>query len=114
MSATYNLDDIDTKADVEHVDTPTKGAKFDTIDYVPGTQEEKLLLRKIDRHLIPMLWIMYVFNYIDRTNIGVSSMCQHLTRQSLICTRTPKWEAWRPTSACLRPTTHSSCRSSSL
>ncbi|WVF68722.1 hypothetical protein IAT40_003494 [Kwoniella sp. CBS 6097] len=39
-------------------------------NYVEGTDEEKRLVRKIDRHLLPMLWIMYVFNYLDRTNIG--------------------------------------------
>ncbi|KAL3417232.1 major facilitator superfamily transporter [Phlyctema vagabunda] len=39
-------------------------------DYVPDTEAEKKLLRKIDMHLIPTLWIMYILNYIDRTNIG--------------------------------------------
>lgn len=38
--------------------------------YVPGTDAEKMLLRKIDLHLMPILWIMYILNYVDRTNIG--------------------------------------------
>ena len=38
-------------------------------DYVPGTDEEKKLLRKIDLCLMPCLWLMYVLNYVDRTNI---------------------------------------------
>lgn len=38
-------------------------------DFVPGSPEEKRLLRKIDLYLMPILWITYVFNYIDRTNI---------------------------------------------
>jgi hypothetical protein len=42
-------------------------------DYVEGTPEETKLVRKIDWHLIPILWAMYVFNYLDRTNIGVSA-----------------------------------------
>jgi hypothetical protein len=42
------------------------------IDYVPGTDEERALVRKMDRRLFPILWFMYIFNYIDRTNIGVS------------------------------------------
>ena len=41
--------------------------------YVPDTDEEKRLVRKIDKRLLPMLWVMYVMNYIDRTNIGVST-----------------------------------------
>ncbi|KAK1957566.1 major facilitator superfamily transporter [Colletotrichum sublineola] len=39
-------------------------------NYVPGTQEERQLVRKIDLFLMPMLWIMYILNYVDRTNIG--------------------------------------------
>lgn len=38
--------------------------------YVPDTEAEKKLVRKIDLFLLPCLWIMYVMNYIDRTNIG--------------------------------------------
>lgn len=38
-------------------------------NYVPGTVEEKKLVRKIDFFLMPILWLMYILNYIDRTNI---------------------------------------------
>lgn len=38
-------------------------------DYVPDTDAEKKLLRKIDLRLMPILWLMYVLNYVDRTNI---------------------------------------------
>ncbi len=38
--------------------------------YVPHSEEERKLVRKIDFRLMPMLWLMYVLNYIDRTNIG--------------------------------------------
>lgn len=38
-------------------------------NYVPDTEAERKLVRKIDMRLIPILWIMYVLNYIDRTNI---------------------------------------------
>lgn len=37
--------------------------------YTPGSPEEKKLVRKIDLFLMPMLWIMYILNYVDRTNI---------------------------------------------
>ncbi|KAK7409275.1 hypothetical protein QQX98_008515 [Neonectria punicea] len=39
-------------------------------EYHPGSPEEKKLVRKIDCFLMPILWIMYILNYIDRTNIG--------------------------------------------
>lgn len=38
-------------------------------NYVPGSDAEKRLVRKIDWALMPILWIMYILNYVDRTNI---------------------------------------------
>lgn len=38
-------------------------------NFTPGSPEEKKLVRKIDLYLMPILWIMYIFNYIDRTNV---------------------------------------------
>ncbi|ELR08204.1 hypothetical protein VC83_08032 [Pseudogymnoascus destructans] len=32
---------------------------------VPDTGAEKKLVRKIDMHLMPTLWIMYILNYVD-------------------------------------------------
>ena len=31
---------------------------------------EKRLVRKLDMTLVPMLWILYLFNYLDRNNIA--------------------------------------------
>jgi hypothetical protein len=39
-------------------------------NFEPDSEAEKRLVRKIDLYLLPILWIMYVMNYIDRTNIG--------------------------------------------
>lgn len=38
-------------------------------NYTPGTEEEKKLVRKIDMYMIPILWLMYLLNFVDRTNI---------------------------------------------
>ncbi|KAL8376090.1 hypothetical protein RB595_007282 [Gaeumannomyces hyphopodioides] len=38
--------------------------------YVPGTEEERRLVRKIDLLLLPTLWWMYVLAQIDRSNIA--------------------------------------------
>lgn len=56
------------KEDVSHKET----ASVAPYVYVPDTPEEKKLVRKIDAHLFPMLWLMFLMNYLDRTNIGVS------------------------------------------
>ncbi|KZV88024.1 MFS general substrate transporter [Exidia glandulosa HHB12029] len=39
-------------------------------EYVPGSPEERALLRKIDLRVFPAVWIMYLMNYLDRSNIG--------------------------------------------
>lgn len=36
-------------------------------DYVSGTDEERRLLLKIDLYLLPSIWFMYLFSYMDRT-----------------------------------------------
>ncbi|KAL5365160.1 major facilitator superfamily domain-containing protein [Aspergillus floccosus] len=33
-------------------------------------EEEKALVKKIDLCLLPMIWVMYLLSYMDRTNIG--------------------------------------------
>lgn len=45
--------------------------------YVPGTPEEKRLVRKIDFILLPTLWWMYILAYLDRGNI-VSAQGDHI------------------------------------
>ncbi|KAJ9640865.1 hypothetical protein H2204_003154 [Knufia peltigerae] len=71
------MSSLDQKLDVQHCDQElalhggdSKVVEPPTSGYVEGTEEEKKLVRKIDMHLIPILWAMYVFNYLDRTNIG--------------------------------------------
>lgn len=80
---THNDLEVGSKHEVQHIDLPG-GIQDDpkaialAQEYVPGTAEEKRLVRKMDLHLMPILWVMYIFNYIDRTNIGVSShLCRH-------------------------------------
>lgn len=33
-------------------------------------KKEKKLVRKLDMTLMPMVWILYMFNYLDRNNIA--------------------------------------------
>lgn len=35
--------------------------------YVPGTEEERQLVRKIDLYILPTMWLMYLLSYMDRT-----------------------------------------------
>lgn len=38
--------------------------------YVPGSDAEKALVRKLDWRLVPTCWTMYLLRNIDRSNIG--------------------------------------------
>jgi hypothetical protein len=38
--------------------------------YVPGSDAEKALVRKLDWRLVPTCWTMYLLSNIDRSNIG--------------------------------------------
>lgn len=56
--------------DVSHLEdgVAVKGAdKIDLTGYVylPDTPEERALVRKIDIHILPMLWVMYIMNYVS-------------------------------------------------
>lgn len=35
--------------------------------YVPDMEEERKLVRKIDLHILPTMWLMYLLSYMDRT-----------------------------------------------
>lgn len=37
-------------------------------------QEEKALIRKIDLVLMPMMWLMYLLSYLDRTKYVPSGL----------------------------------------
>lgn len=38
--------------------------------YVPDTEEEKALVRKLDWRLVPCCWTLYLLSNVDRSNIG--------------------------------------------
>ncbi|KAL2803269.1 major facilitator superfamily domain-containing protein [Aspergillus granulosus] len=57
-------------AEVEDIEGKSGLRRSVMPDYVPGTEEEKKLVRKIDLYILPMMWIMYLLSYMDRTNIG--------------------------------------------
>lgn len=61
-------------------------------------EEEKALIRKIDLVLLPMVWIMYLLSYMDRTkyvNSGGSSRDSGTDTGSHIVSETQRFRAWR-------------------
>ncbi|QPC69314.1 hypothetical protein HYE68_000066 [Fusarium pseudograminearum] len=66
------MEKMETKQSFEHDDNVVsqKDVSSTIDDYVPGTEAEKKLVRKIDLYILPMMWLMYLLSYMDRTNIG--------------------------------------------
>ncbi|CAK7231689.1 hypothetical protein SBRCBS47491_008016 [Sporothrix bragantina] len=63
----------DESTEVEYGDRTSVDQKTNVVatnGYVPDTDEEKRLVRKIDLYLLPSIWLMYLLSYMDRTNIG--------------------------------------------
>lgn len=56
---------FDEKNDIENV-------KIDQREPVDEAwlAAEKRLVRKLDMTLIPIVWVLYLFNYLDRNNIA--------------------------------------------
>lgn len=52
----------------EKVDPEDMGEN--TIDEERWNAVEKSLVRKLDLTLMPMVWLLYLFNYLDRNNIA--------------------------------------------
>lgn len=48
-------------------DKPTKEDEWTEEISAERAKEERALVRRIDLLLMPMMWVMYVFSYVDRT-----------------------------------------------
>lgn len=62
-----HIDDVSTKADealgsMANNELGMTGEEYDAA--------EKRLVRKLDLTLVPMVWLLYLFNYLDRNNIA--------------------------------------------
>ncbi|KAG4281252.1 hypothetical protein FPRO06_10157 [Fusarium proliferatum] len=66
------MDKVENKQSFEHDDNivDPKEDSMANGEYVPDTEEEKKLVRKIDLFILPMMWFMYLMSYMDRTNVG--------------------------------------------
>lgn len=63
------MDKVENKQSFEHDDNivDPKEDSMANGEYVPDTEEEKKLVRKIDLFILPMMWFMYLMSYMDRT-----------------------------------------------
>lgn len=59
------MDKFDNVREVEELDG--KEPQVLSEGYIADTEEEKKLVRKIDLYLLPTIWFMYLFSFMDRT-----------------------------------------------
>ncbi|KAI8297055.1 hypothetical protein K4K61_000329 [Colletotrichum sp. SAR11_59] len=65
---------------VEHEDHPTivkrdaQEVKEESLQDTGRLRASKSLVRKLDMTLMPIIWIMYLFNYLDRTAIAQATL----------------------------------------
>ncbi|KDR72894.1 hypothetical protein GALMADRAFT_228582 [Galerina marginata CBS 339.88] len=41
-----------------------------TAVFTPNSEAERRLVRKIDKRIVPTIWVLYTLSYLDRSNIG--------------------------------------------
>ncbi|GAW25176.1 putative major facilitator superfamily transporter [Rosellinia necatrix] len=58
--------DVEEKLAVEEIETKPGEPIIDEA----WLAAEKSLMRKLDFTLVPICWILYVFNYLDRNNLA--------------------------------------------
>lgn len=116
------------KIDFEHDDTAKDNAILEEGDIAPVSGRRKKtdpveisLVRKLDYIMLPMLWVMYFFNYLDRNAIAVArldglekelnlSSTQYVTSVSIlfvgyILGQIPSSESIHPLPVLIRPAT---------
>ncbi|KAG5803729.1 hypothetical protein H9Q74_011683 [Fusarium xylarioides] len=100
MTVAMNEQKQDLSLSSEHVDEMPVKAEEAVSNGLGMTDEEydtneKSLVRKLDFTLLPMVWLLYFFNYLDRNNIA--NMLLTRTRPSIYI---PAWTAlWSIVSA---------------
>ncbi|KAG0375695.1 hypothetical protein BGX24_008768 [Mortierella sp. AD032] len=47
-----------------------RGEYFAAMNFQQDPELERRIVRKLDRHILPLLGILYLFSYLDRVNIG--------------------------------------------
>lgn len=67
---THIADERLEELDVKDMKVTANDRQTDLYEIDP--QAEKKLLRKIDLHVVPILWLLFLLAFLDRTNIGTS------------------------------------------
>lgn len=80
-SQVVNVGDEKRDSNIEHADrasdeekqamqTPSVTAPIEALGIPDWREQEKKIVRRLDMTLMPMLWVLYLFNYLDRASIS--------------------------------------------
>lgn len=71
MGATEPVVDGDAEEDLKQPDSlPRAEDQLDALGIPNWRELEKQVVRRLDFTLMPCLWCLYLFNYLDRASIG--------------------------------------------
>lgn len=56
--------------DVEHVNTLKTEGTVNARSFEYTVEEEESVIRKLDWHLMPLIFVLYSFSVLDRSNLG--------------------------------------------
>lgn len=66
--ATTNSGNVLEKPELDQLE---KGAKLEVEDAIAPTEEEKAAyIRKLDWHIMPVIFLIYMLSVLDRSNLG--------------------------------------------
>lgn len=71
------------KLETQHVEDGDRRVQFDATAGFDGETERRLtksLLRKLDTRMLPMLAVLFLFSFLDRTNIGNAKVSSEKAR----------------------------------
>lgn len=70
-SQAIESESLESQPGLEHVDTVLKEKAGLPADYVPATpEEEAAVIRRLDWHLLPFVFLLYSLAVLDRSNLG--------------------------------------------
>ncbi|KUL83718.1 hypothetical protein ZTR_07483 [Talaromyces verruculosus] len=67
----------DAAVELEHYEDAKVDAQVKSVDAVNDPEQalkERRIVRKLDMTLMPMIWLLYLFNYLDRNNIAQAKL----------------------------------------
>jgi len=65
---------IEEKPNAEHIDQTSADVPIDASiqEYTP--EEQKKIMRRVDRRLVTILGLLYMCSLMDRTNVGIAKI----------------------------------------